>query len=312
MHMYICIYKWVGWDLWVENTSINRFPVGPAGPRLPGHKIDTFLKAFNEKSMVFRSPAAPDPTRRAFFINITRGGLDCDVCGLDCDSGVFSWGPWGGARFFHEYYPSLFVPSNLLIVNDCISLPNSAYCAYDTHSDTGLGGLLCSIFPRASLEAILFIEVHLADQIPATDFTTTCNCEPLPQTLVGVPKRILVSATPIFLAIAVGTHPPPSPRCLSCSLNNSVRWRLPTAPLNGTRCVIKSQSSTRQQPFLPEVVGSFNHGSTTMQMCRKQVPNMITRAHVLLEIAIIYFTNQTLPVIDVVSLQERHHLFTLR
>ena len=28
-------------------------------PRLPGYKIDTFLKDFNGKSMVFRSPAAP-------------------------------------------------------------------------------------------------------------------------------------------------------------------------------------------------------------------------------------------------------------
>ena len=38
------------------------FAPGPL--KLPGFKIDTFLKDFNGKSMVFRSPAAPDPARR--------------------------------------------------------------------------------------------------------------------------------------------------------------------------------------------------------------------------------------------------------
>ena len=51
-------------------SSIIFSPLGPQNrpetvPRLPGYKIDTFLKVFNEKSMVFRSPAAPDPTRRS-------------------------------------------------------------------------------------------------------------------------------------------------------------------------------------------------------------------------------------------------------
>ena len=45
-------------------------PLGPQNrpatvPRLPGFKIDTFLKGFNRKSMVFRSRAAPDPARRS-------------------------------------------------------------------------------------------------------------------------------------------------------------------------------------------------------------------------------------------------------
>ena len=34
-------------------------------PRLPGYRIDTFLKVFNSKPMNFRSLAAPDPARRS-------------------------------------------------------------------------------------------------------------------------------------------------------------------------------------------------------------------------------------------------------
>ena len=45
-------------------------PLGPQNrpatvPTLPGYKTDTFSWEFKRKSMVFQSPAAPDPARRS-------------------------------------------------------------------------------------------------------------------------------------------------------------------------------------------------------------------------------------------------------
>ena len=66
-------------------SSIIFSPLGPQNrpetvPRLPGYKIDTFLKVFNEKSMVFRSPAAADPIYKLSFDNETiNASINIDI-----------------------------------------------------------------------------------------------------------------------------------------------------------------------------------------------------------------------------------------